>query len=854
LNFHSIKHSAASTTRRSKPTTVATSSSPNAPTDPDAAAIWDSALGAARRIPPLWPLSKFVAVNPLLGLSEESFEAAQGIAADAWGADLMMPRAFFSDAIESGRITDQAIAAALVEAGARDRFSVEDVKRLAKQSARPVRRPHPTLADVAAEVTGLDWAGHASDRISFWAAGQFDIGQAKWRSPWRDRPAYEGWRAFAAHDRTPEIMGLKGFRAGAQALPAAPKDALALALRRLGLAPEQRLAYLHRLLAGVGGWAGHARYLGWTDELDGAAPGRVAEIAAIRAAWDLLIFDSLRSVALETAWDKAKARLTETPSGDEAGVDPVLLLAYEIAFRGEVLSGVAARAEHVVDLPRSHVGARPEVQAAFCIDVRSERMRRALEGVHPSADTIGFAGFFGVSIELAPLGHDAGEAQCPVLLKPNFLIREVVGNDDPHATQTEVARRGLATKLRAAWTGFKSAAVSSFAFVESVGLGFAGALARDSLSRAPAAPERLGVSIDEAALGARASGLDFAARLATAEGVLAGMSLTGGFAKIVALIGHGSTTKNNPYASALDCGACGGHAGDANARVAAAVLNDMDVRAALKEKGLEIPDDTLFVAGLHDTTTDEVSLLDTARAPASHRDALARLEQALADAARIVRLERAPSLGLDGSNGLDGLVKSRAGDWSQVRPEWGLAGCAAFIAAPRVRTRDLNLGGRAFLHSYEWRKDETSAVLELIMTAPLVVASWIGMQYYASTVDNEAFGSGDKTLHNVVGGLGVFEGNGGDLRGGLPWQSVHDGESFVHEPMRLTAIVEAPIDMINGVLSKHPHVRALFDNGWLHLIAILEDGRRLQRYDGDFTWVDVDASGATIAEASGRAA
>ncbi|MCB0187394.1 MAG: DUF2309 family protein, partial [Caldilineaceae bacterium] len=140
-------------------------------------------------------------------------------------------------------------------------------------------------------------------------------------------------------------------------------------------------------------------------------------------------------------------------------------------------------------------------------------------------------------------------------------------------------------------------------------------------------------------------------------------------------------------------------------------------------------------------------------------------------------------------------------DWSQVRPEWGLAGCAALIVAPRERTYGRDLGGRAFLHSYDWRQDRDFTILELIMTAPMVVASWINLQYYGSTVDNQRFGSGNKVLHNVVGTLGVLEGNGGDLRVGLPWQSVHDGENYVHEPLRLSVVIEAPLPAITDVIA-----------------------------------------------------
>ena len=147
-----------------------------------------------------------------------------------------------------------------------------------------------------------------------------------------------------------------------------------------------------------------------------------------------------------------------------------------------------------------------------------------------------------------------------------------------------------------------------------------------------------------------------------------------------------------------------------------------------------------------------------------------------------------------------------------------------FIVAPRSRCRHLNLAGRAFLHDYRFEDDRDFSVLELIMTAPMVVTHWINLQYYASTVDNARYGSGNKVLHNVVGGhLGVFEGNGGDLRIGLPMQSLHDGERWVHTPLRLSVFIEAPCAAIDAILAKHEKVRALVENEWIYLFQLDSD-------------------------------
>ncbi|MEZ4835990.1 MAG: putative inorganic carbon transporter subunit DabA [Caldilineaceae bacterium] len=68
---------------------------------------------ACRRIAPLWPLRNFVAVNPFLGLADETFERAAEIMAQRAGAKMTAPRSFYAAAIHSGRITDADLAAAL---------------------------------------------------------------------------------------------------------------------------------------------------------------------------------------------------------------------------------------------------------------------------------------------------------------------------------------------------------------------------------------------------------------------------------------------------------------------------------------------------------------------------------------------------------------------------------------------------------------------------------------------------------------------------------------------------------------------------------------------------------------------
>ena len=305
---------------------------------------------------------------------------------------------------------------------------------------------------------------------------------------------------------------------------------------------------------------------------------------------------------------------------------------------------------------------------------------------------------------------------------------------------------------------FKLAAVSSFAFVEATGPVYAGKLVRDALGLPqPSATDAHQPHLDDA--------LPLTDRIAAAGTILRAMSMTSGFAPLVLLMGHGANVVNNPHASALHCGACGGYAGDVNARLLAGLLNNAEVRAGQAQDGIDIPQDTVFLGGLHNTTTDAVTLFTSDLAHRAHAALVTKAKGWLAAAGKIARTERAVRLPR-AANGTQ--IASRSTDWAETRPEWALAGCNAFIAAPRSRTRGKGLGGRAFLHDYNWEKDDGFGVLELILTAPVVVASWISLQYYGSVVAPDVFGAGNKLLHNVTGGVGVVEGNGGVLRSGLP--------------------------------------------------------------------------------------
>ena len=714
-----------------------------------------------------------------------------------------------------------------------------------------------TVAEVLDSLAGGDRnASRVSfmiDEISKFCAAYFDEGQSAWRLPSRGLAPYPAWRTMMRHDRNPEVMGIAGFRAIVATLPDDPVDTIAAVVERLGVPARAVEEYLYQALLEIAGWASYASYLVWENELYGRSDDTLVHLLAIRVAWGYTLFVQRNDLAFVSAWRNAMDDAAMVPQDEALGDDPDLCIdliaqeAYELAYQRRLIATLQPRAA----VREADLRVRKRLQAAFCIDVRSEIYRRALEAVSPDVETIGFAGFFGYPIEYVPIGHLEGGAQCPVLLTPAFTVCEAVGDASEEAAQRILNLRRLRRRVGKAWKSFKVSAVSSFIYVETAGLLYAGKILSDSLglTRTVNDPNtdgldrdvigRLGPRIEAGSLGGRKTGFTGEQKIVMAEAVLRAMSLTRDFGRLVMMTGHGSRTVNNPHATGLDCGACGGHTGEANARVAATILNDAGVRDGLRARGIDIPPDTWFLGCLHDTTTDEITIYDEAHVPETHRAELAEVRGWLARATAAARMERAPRLGIALNARTERRLVARSRDWAQVRPEWALAGNAAFIAAPRSRTRGLDLGGRVFLHEYDWHDDADFRVLELIMTAPMVVASWINLQYYGSTVNNRVFGAGNKVLHNVTGALGVLEGNAGDLKTGLPWQSVHDGTRFVHEPLRISVFIAAPRDAIDAVVVKHESVRHLVDNRWLHLFAIGDDGRVLHRYRGGLVWEPV---------------
>lgn len=497
--------------------------------------------------------------------------------------------------------------------------------------------------------------------------------------------------------------------------------------------------------------------------------------------------------------------------------------AFEWTYYDQVLAGI--QMQKVSN--ESH--APKTFQALFCIDDRECSLRRYLEKFDPKCETFSTPGFFSVEFFFRAEEGKFYTKLCPAPMTPKYLIKEVGSKKAKHQKDLHLTKhshslfRGwMITHTLGFW-----AALRLFVNIFRPAMSPATATSfnhMDKLSKLTIEnkdPEhkehglQIGFTIEE-----------MANRM---EGMLKSIGLVKDFAHVVYLVGHGSSSVNNPHYAAYDCGACSGRPGSVNARVACFMANHPEVRAILRTRGISIPDETQFVGGLHDTTRDEVMFFDESSLSEANQKIHLANEATFKKALDHNSKERSRRFESVDSKAtpekIHEQLRLRSVSLFEPRPELNHATNALCIVGRRGLTKGLFLDRRAFLNSFDYRVDPDGKYLLNILNAAAPVCGGINLEYFFSRVDNQKLGAGTKLPHNVMGLVGVANGIDGDLRPGLPSQMIE-----VHDPVRLLIVVEHFPDVVLKTIQKNPATYEWFINEWVHLVVINPETQQLSLF------------------------
>ncbi len=747
--------------------------------------------------------------------------------------------------------------------------------------------------DVLLEATGEDSDQRVNEVLIRFCAAFLDQGLAHWAPSLRGRGFFDAFRVVYGSPGLPPERWMRGLAeelARIEANQQDPYDCVLESLDVLGVSPEQREPYLLANLLALRGWAGMIWQMETRADRVGhpVAPGTLVEYLAVRL---LLKRFALRAIAeqhlgyrgslseLKTfarshtprhasgvlelrtflAFQLAQALgwnprdLFQAPRAQWAALvaefdsfsalerRKIYQRAFERRYRIATLDALAARARRRVTKPE-----RPWLQVVTCIDDREESLRRHLEEIDPRVETIGAAGFFAVAMYYRGAADAHYVPLCPVVVRPQHYVCEQV---DQSLAESDLRRgrlrRWVGRAVHQFHVGSRTFTVGALLALILGPLASIPLLVRVLFPRladwfrrytgAWVQPPRLtqldlARQQDPPSAEAGHHGFTPAEMADLVERMLRDSGMTSGFARLVLILGHGSSSLNNPHSSAYECGACGGGRGGPNARAFANLANRSDVRQLLRGRGLDLPPETVFLGAWHNTCDDRVTYFDLSSLPASHLSDLARtrtlFDQALERNAheRCRRFVSAP-LSLTPTEALRH-VEERSADLSQTRPECGHATNAVCIVGRRERTLGLFMDRRAFLTSYDYSQDDDeNTVLTRVLSAVVPVCGGINLEYYFSYVDSAGWGCGTKLPHNITSLLGVMDGTASDLRPGLPWQMVE-----IHEPVRLLMVIEAPAEAVLQILERNPAIDEFFRNAWIQLALLDPKGAAIQVY------------------------
>lgn len=491
--------------------------------------------------------------------------------------------------------------------------------------------------------------------------------------------------------------------------------------------------------------------------------------------------------------------------------------AYEHHYHREAIEAIALH-----DKSHTPQDKNFDTQILFCIDDREESIRRHLEEIDAKVRTYGVVGFFGIDMKFASYRNERLIAQCPPVVTPSRIVKEIV-KEDTKFNRVNLKRAGgdlnLYYNTRTLFRGFVSSLVlgflSIFPMISQVFFPKFSVRFRKKLSHLMNPEPKTEIILDKVG---ESQGYSFVERAGIVASILKMCGMTNDLSSLVIVLAHGSASSNNPFKQSYGCGACGGNAGIPNSRAFVKMANDPLVRQELKHHNIIIPEDTFFISGYHDTCTDEVNFYNLHLLPEKYKEQFQRVRSNLKEASKRNAYERCQRFTSFSKNATTEKalkhVEERAIDIAQPRPEYGHCTNALAIVAKRDLTHCLFLNRRAFLLTYDWETDLDGSVLAQVVLGGVPVAVNINMDYYFSCVDNENFGCGSKLPLNMTSLLGVMTGAHSDLRIGMARQMVE-----IHEPIRNMTIIEAPLAKVKSLFEGHERLRKLLYHHWMRLVV-----------------------------------
>ena len=748
-----------------------------------------------------WPLYSFVTSNPLSGYEAMPFETAVDHATTYLGANVYPSISTYIRALKNGDIDHDVLKAILVE-----HYYTETPDY------------YLNLLNTEDKVLYTN-EYHELDRImAKWLSVFMDEGLAEWSIPNKNLGFFKAWKQLSRYDKDTKVI----FK---NEIPNTSEETLRTVL--FSYSVEEITEIFNHHLAALPGWVGYIKYRSENNTL-----------------WHKEFPISLMDYLAVRLWVAKNLNIDFTPKKPRASknkkfneLKALFLKAWETSWQQKLVETINSKNDY--KNPIEHT--KPDAQMVFCIDTRSELIRRHIEN-KGNYETFGYAGFFGIATDYEDLETGIVRKSCPPILPSAYITSEGCDTHNSETLEEFKNQAQIKSFRKYLLRRLKNMLPSAFGFVEGTGIFYGISMVMRTLLPTKNIKLNREVHVEDICQPQINSATDKSLGISLKEKVAivkSAFDLLGWntFAPLVVFTGHGSHTANNPFASSLDCGACAASPGRHNARLLAKLANDSNVRQSLnKEYGIRIPEETIFIGAEHNTTTDAITLFDT-NIPNTQKEKIETLKLDLRRAQQTAAQER---LILDSDAVKEAIKKSE--NWSEIRPEWGLAKNAGFIIGSRTLTKNSNLHSRCFLHSYDWQQDTEGKALEAIMQGPMVVTQWINNHYYFSTVDNDNLGGGNKINHNVIGKFGVLQGNGGDLKFGLPLQSVNatDDENY-HDPLRLSVVIHAPIERVSNILLNNNHLKRLLDNHWIYLLVMdPKDKNRFYKYHKNLNWSSLE--------------